>query len=158
MITGGCAATMKLELYNGDTLVTKLDDNEKFLGFYPIEDGMRIHVIDNFQFVQENVQKFELSDDQYENRNESVRSFLKKNKLGKYNEAEMKQMEEKRKEEEAEELRLAELCKVGLRCRVTTKDQPTRLGTIMYNGPLDGKKGTFIGVKFDEPLGVNDGT
>lgn len=38
------------------------------------------------------------------------------------------------------------------------KGKPTRIGTIKYSGTLDGKKGHFVGVQFDEPLGTNDGT
>lgn len=42
--------------------------------------------------------------------------------------------------------------------QVTVKGQPRRLGTIMYNGPLEGKHGIFLGIKYDEPLGLNDGS
>ncbi|KFB38934.1 hypothetical protein ZHAS_00006256 [Anopheles sinensis] len=157
-ITGGCAGTMQLELYSGSRLVCKLDDDSQSLANYPMEDGMRIHVTDNFQFIQENVAKFELSQEEYDKKADSLRSFLKKNKLGKYNEEEMSKLEEERKrQEEEEEKKVAETA-IGARCRVTTKGQPTRLGTIMYKGPLDGKQGKFFGVKFDEPLGVNDGS
>lgn len=157
-ITGGSAATMKLELYSGDRLVSRLDDDDRLLGFYSIEDGMRVHVIDNFAFVQENVQKFELSQDEYDKKQDSVRNYLRKNRLGKYNEEEMAKLEEERKRQEAEDAAKLEQAKIGDRCKVTTKGQPTRLGTIMYKGELEGKPGLFFGVKFDEPLGVNDGS
>lgn len=157
-ITGGSSATMKLELYSGDRLVSRLDEDDRLLGFYPIEDGMRVHVIDNFAFVQENVQKFELSQDEYDKKQDSVRNYLRKNKLGKYNEEEMAKLEEDRKRQEAEEAAKLEQVSVGARCKVTTKGQPTRLGTVMYKGELEGKVGVFLGVKFDEPLGVNDGS
>lgn len=127
------------------------------LGSFPIEDGMRIHVIDNILFDQ-NVEKFELTTQQYDNREDSVRSFLKRNKLGKYNEEEMKELEKKREEAVQRDLERAAKITIGLRCRVTTANQPTRIGTVMYNGELEGKKGIFIGVKFDLPLGVNDGS
>ncbi len=126
------------------------------LGSYPIEDGMRLHVLDNILFEQ-NVEKFELTDNQYENREDSLRNFLKKNALGKYNEEEMKAIEQKRREAAERELEKARSITTGSRCRVTTTGNPTRLGTVMYNGELKGKKGIFIGVKYDEPLGVNDG-
>uniref|UniRef100_A0A182JDA5 CAP-Gly domain-containing protein n=1 Tax=Anopheles atroparvus TaxID=41427 RepID=A0A182JDA5_ANOAO len=157
-ITGGCAGTMQLELYCGDRLVRKLDDDSQPLFSYPIEDGMRIHVTDNFQYIQENVAKFELSQEEYEKKADSVRSFLKKNKLGKYNAEEMAKLEEDRKRQEEEDRKKVEETAIGSRCRVTTKGQPTRIGTIMYKGPLESKPGTFFGVKFDEPLGVNDGS
>ncbi|CAD7091198.1 unnamed protein product [Hermetia illucens] len=158
ILTGGCAATMQVELYNGDNLVCKLDNNDALVGSFPIEDGMRFHVIDNFQLFTETVEKFDLTEEQYNQKEDSLRSFLKKNKLGKYNEEEMKKIEEKRREAAEEEARKAAECKVGLRCQVTTKNQPRRRGVIMFNGEVEGKKGVLIGVKFDEPLGVNDGS
>lgn len=148
---------MQLELYSGSKLVSKIDNNDALLGSYDIEDGMRIHVIDSILFDQ-NVEKFELTSQQYDKREDSVKSFLKRNKLGKYNEEEMKEIEKKREEAAQRELERAQKITVGSRCKVITNNQPTRIGTVMYNGDLEGKKGIFIGVKFDEPLGVNVGS
>lgn len=65
---------------------------------------------------------------------DTVKAFLEKNKLGKYNEEEMKKkIEEKKREEEVEE-RLASLCKVGDRCEVSVPNQPKRRATILYVG------------------------
>lgn len=148
---------MQLELYSGSKLVCKIDNNDAMLGSYSIEDGMRIHVIDNI-VIDQNVEKFELTTQQYDNREDSVRSFLKRNRLGKYNEEEMKEIEKKREEAAQRDLERAQKITVGSRCKVTTANQPTRIGTVMYNGDLEGKKGIFIGVQFDESLGVNDGS
>ncbi|EDW01875.1 tubulin-folding cofactor B [Drosophila grimshawi] len=161
ILTGGSASTMKVELYKGDSLVTSFNNNDAKLGFYIDCDGMRLHVIDTFAsfgFDNESVEKFELTKDQYEQRNDSVRNFLKQNRLGKYNEEEMQQMEAKRREHAEELLNRAELCTVGSRCEVTVPGNPTRRGTVMYNGPLEGKNGIFIGVQYDEPLGKNNGS
>lgn len=148
---------MQLELFSGSKLVCKIDHNDAMLGSYSIDDGMRIHVIDSILFDQ-NVEKFELTTQQYDSREDSVRSFLKRNKLGKYNEEEMREIEKKREEAVQRDLERAQKITIGSRCKVTSANQPTRVGTVMYNGDLDGKKGIFIGVKFDEPLGVNDGS
>ncbi|XP_013102361.1 tubulin-folding cofactor B [Stomoxys calcitrans] len=160
IITGGSAGTMKVALYKGDELVTSLTDDTMMLGALPIESNMRFHVVDDFLYdVQdEQVQKFELPEEQYDQKENTVRSFLKKNRMGKYNEEEQKREEAKRLEKEALEKQKAELCTVGSRCQVTVKGCPTRRGTIMYNGSLEGKTGIFIGVKYDEPLGKNDGS
>lgn len=128
------------------------------LGSYSIEDGMRIHVVDNITCIDQNVEKFELTTQQYDNREDSVKSFLKRNRLGKYNDEQMKEIEKQREEAALRDLERAQKITVGSRCKVTSNNQPTRIGTVMFNGEIEGKKGTFIGVKFDEPLGVNDGT
>jgi tubulin-folding cofactor B len=158
VLTGGNKGTMKLELYSGSKLICKIDNDDALFGSLPIDDNMRLHVIDNIISFDQDVDKFELTDTQYEHREDSVRSFLKRNKLGKYNEEEMKQLELKRQEAEKRELERLEKITIGSRCKVTTTGQPTRIGTVMYKGDLEGKKGMFVGVKFDEPLGVNDGS
>lgn len=149
---------MQVELYNGDTLLAKLNDNDALLGSYPIEDFMRIHVIDNFDIFNETVEKFDLTDEQYKAKQDTLRNFLKTNKLGKYDEEEMQKLELKKQLAAEEEKKRAEAATLGSRCEVIMKGQPRRVGTIMYNGELENKRGIFIGVKFDEPLGVNDGS
>ncbi|KAJ3059023.1 hypothetical protein HK102_010197, partial [Quaeritorhiza haematococci] len=43
-ITGVPVGTMKVQLFTkADQLVTVLDDESKMLGYYPVEDFMRIH-------------------------------------------------------------------------------------------------------------------
>lgn len=37
------------------------------------------------------------------------------------------------------------------------QNAPHRLGTVMYSGTVEGLAGYWIGVKYDEPLGKNDG-
>lgn len=148
---------MKLELYNGDNLIGYLNNDDAYLGSYPIENNMRLHVIDNFQIFAENVEKFDLNDKQYDQKQNTVRDYLKRNKLGKYNEAEMKEMEDRKQQEQLEQEQKAKAINVGNRCLITAKG-PRRLGTVRYKGPLEGKPGLFVGVEFDEPLGIHNGT
>lgn len=45
LLTGGNPHTMKLEVYDkNDKLVCELNEGQRLLGSYPIDDGMRIHV------------------------------------------------------------------------------------------------------------------
>lgn len=148
---------MQIHLYSGDRLLAQLDNDDAQIGAYPIENGMRLHVIDqNPITLNEQVEKFELSDREYSQRRNTVRDYLKSNKLGKYNAEEMAALEAQRAEEAREQEALASKIELGNRCLVTSKG-PRRIGTVMYKGPLDGKPGIFIGVKFDEPLGMHDG-
>ncbi|XP_012231486.1 tubulin-folding cofactor B [Linepithema humile] len=162
LLTGGNPATMTVQVYDkNDKLICKLEEGQRLLGSYPVDDGMRIHVIDNFSSTTEDlshVEKFEISEEEYAKKTDTVKAFLEKNKLGKYNEEEMqKRAEEKKREEEAEE-RLASLCKVGNRCEVFVPNQPKRRATILFVGKTEFKEGWWVGVKYDEPLGKNDGS
>ncbi|CAK9807457.1 Tubulin-folding cofactor B [Anthophora plagiata] len=162
LVTGANSGTMKVEVYDkNDKLICKLDEGQRLLGSYPIDDGMRIHVIDNFFRNEENlsnVDKFEISEEEYAKRADTVKAFLEKNKLGKYNEEEMKRKEEEKKQEEEAEAAAAQLCKIGDRCEVYVPNQPKRRATIMYVGKTEFKEGWWVGVKYDEPLGKNNGT
>ncbi|XP_043487671.1 tubulin-folding cofactor B [Polistes fuscatus] len=162
LLTGGNPMTMTIEVYDkNDSLICKLADGQRLLGSYPIDDGMRIHVVDNFSRTEDDlskVEKFEISEEEYAKRSDTVKAFLAKNKLGKYNEEDMKRREEEKLREEEAEKAAAELCKAGDRCEVSVPNQPKRRGTIMYVGKTEFKEGWWVGVKYDEPLGKNDGT
>lgn len=63
-----------------------------------------------------------------------MKAFLERNKLGKYNEEDMKRKAEEKKREEEEEEHLASMCKTGNRCEVSVPNQPKRRATILYVG------------------------
>lgn len=45
---------MKLKVYDSkNNFICDIDNDEVLLGSYPIDDGMRIHVIDNFALVKD---------------------------------------------------------------------------------------------------------
>nr|CAD7392764.1 unnamed protein product [Timema cristinae] len=164
LVTGGAASTMQIEVYDKDNkLVCKLTDDMALLGSYPIDDGMRMHVVDNFLIQHAlgdtaSVEKFTLSEEEYSKKSDTVKAFLLKNKLGKYNEEETKQrLEQQKKEEQAEEM-AAKAIALNSRCETRVPGFPTRRGTVMFVGQVDFAAGWWIGIKYDEPLGKNDGS
>lgn len=115
IITGGNAGTMVVELCKGEQQMTSLADDSMMLGALPIEPGMRFHVKDNFSWdlSDEPVEKFVLAESEYDQKDNTVRSFLKRNRMGKYNEEEQQREDAKRKEKEELEKHKADLCTVG---------------------------------------------
>ncbi|XP_030622492.1 tubulin-folding cofactor B [Chanos chanos] len=165
LVVGTPASCMELHLFStSDKFLQKLDDNEALLGSYPVDDDCRIHVIDQsgaqsgeFSDLSK-VEKFELSDEAYEKRADSLRNFKKNMKLGRFNEENAAKREETLAIKEAEEKAAAEAITVGSRCKVQVTGQPTKIGTVMYVGTTDFKPGHWVGVMYDEPLGKNDGS
>lgn len=165
MIVGASPSCIDLELFSvSDQFLQKLDDNEALLGSFPVDDDCRIHVIDRsggqlgeFSDVSK-VEKFELSDDAYDKRTDSARSFMKKQRVGRYNEEEKAKKKAEVVARKEEQEAAAEAISVGSRCQVQVPGQPTKLGTVMFVGTTDFKPGCWVGVKYDEPLGKNDGS
>ncbi|XP_033832385.1 tubulin-folding cofactor B [Periophthalmus magnuspinnatus] len=165
MIVGASAASMELELFNvGDEFLQKLEDNDALLGSFPVDDDCRIHVIDRSGGLLgdlsdvSKVEKFELPDEEYDKRTNTVRSFMKKRAVGHYNEEEMKKKKAELAAQEEEQKGAAEAISVGSRCKVQVLGQPTKIGSVMFVGTTDFKPGYWVGVKYDEPLGKNDGS
>uniref|UniRef100_A0A2I3HCK6 Tubulin folding cofactor B n=1 Tax=Nomascus leucogenys TaxID=61853 RepID=A0A2I3HCK6_NOMLE len=104
------------------------------------------------------VEKYTISQEAYDQRQDTVRSFLKRSKLGRYNEEERAQQEAEAAQRLAEEKAQASSIPVGSRCEVRAAGQSPRRGTVMYVGLTDFKPGYWIGVRYDEPLGKNDGS
>jgi tubulin-folding cofactor B len=104
------------------------------------------------------VEKFELTDEAYEKRQESLRNFKIQNKLGRFDEETEKQKEMERQEKERIDKEKSDQIKVGNRCDVRVTGQPSRRGLVMFVGEAQFKPGVWVGVRYDEPLGKNDGS
>ncbi|KAM6289247.1 tubulin-folding cofactor B-like [Aegotheles albertisi] len=149
------ASCMALELYDPrDEFLGPLDCDEALLGSYPVADGCRLHVIDRsgarakvFEDVSQ-VEKYEMPDAEYDKRAESLRSFLRQRRLGRW----------AGEQRLAQEAALATALPLGARCQVQVAGQPCKRGTIMYVGQTDFKPGCWVGVRYDKPLGKNDGS
>ena len=59
--------------------------------------------LDNNRFIFFLFYRFRLSEEEYEKKGDTLRSFLQRNKLGKYNEEEMKKLKEQQQKELEEE-------------------------------------------------------
>lgn len=165
LVIGCPAASMDLQLFStSDKFLQNLDDNEVLLGSYPVDDDCRIHVIDRSGTLTgafsdlSKVEKFEISEDAYEKRTDSVRNFKKNMKMGRFNEENMAKREEELSQKEEEEKAALASITVGKRCQIQVTGQPTKIGTVMFVGTTDFKPGHWVGVKYDEPLGKNDGS
>ncbi len=141
LVSGVPAGGMKLEAYNPDGhLVCQMDNDSALLGSYPVDDGCRIHVIDTagssmgqFEDVSK-VEKFEISQEDYEKRTDSVRAYKERMKMGRFDPELQKEKEEEKKRKAEEEARKIEGMKVGNRCEVKVPGHPTRRGTVQYTG------------------------
>ncbi|XP_060779381.1 tubulin-folding cofactor B [Neoarius graeffei] len=165
LVIGCPAASMDLQLFScTDKFLQNLDDNEALLGSYPVDNDCRIHVIDRSGSLtgafsdSSAVEKYEISEEAYEKRAESVRSFKKNMKMGRFNEENMAKHEEALLQKVEEEKAALALITVGKRCQVQVAGQSTKIGTVMFVGTTDFKPGHWVGVKYDEPLGKNDGS
>lgn len=68
---------------------------------------------------------------------DSARSFLKKKKVGRFNEEEASRREAEQVKREEEKKTAAAAIAVGNRCQVHVAGQPTKTGTVMYVGEYD---------------------
>ncbi|WPK25673.1 hypothetical protein PUMCH_002998 [Australozyma saopauloensis] len=99
---------------------------------------------------------YRLSEEAYQNRNDSVLQWKKKEQLGRFDpsyEARVQQLE-------SESVISAASMKVGDRCRIINIGGERR-GEVKYIGKipaLDEGKKPWVGVEFDEPVGKNDGS
>lgn len=168
LLTGASTASMRLELRDseGDKLVQRLaDGDDAQLGsFSALQDGLVLHVSDPLLNVNDfrdlsKVAKVELSDEAYNKRNNSVRAYLQKHGLGRFNE-DAQEMAQRLEEERAQKQReVLKVIHVGNRCEVVgIAGQPRRRGTVAFVGEVDFKPGVWVGVRYDLPLGKNDGS
>lgn len=150
-----------------NTTVAVMHDDSKKLGFYSPQNGMTIHIVDqdpnslaktgwleNINLVK----KYEISEEDYDKREKTVRSYKREQLAKDPNWKPKCRMDVPGKENApAPGPETVEGIEVGNRCEV----QPgARRGTVKYVGESKGSglgKGHWVGVQFDEPLGKNNG-
>lgn len=164
---------MKLILFDkSDTQICEINDDNQTLAGYGVVEGMRIHVVDldaasaaslkTFDVSEEdlkNVQKFELTEDQYNERGDTFRKWKER-----MIDSNPKVKEEKLKKElaladEDEEFKNwigTEKIAVGARCEIQNELQAR--GTIKFLGKTKFSPGCWVGIQLDEALGKNDGS
>ncbi|KAJ1969634.1 hypothetical protein IWQ62_000502 [Dispira parvispora] len=162
-ITGIPADSQVLKLYQGEVFLVELQDaSGQELGSYPVTDYCTIQVhsrdhtlpLNQYTDVSQ-VEKYEMSDVQYDSLRDSVRAFKKHQKIGRFNEDQQQKaiIADRRFEQEAKAIPVDARCQV-----VLCDDGLNKIGTVRYVGKLDDKRGYWVGIEYDEPLGKNDGS
>ncbi|KAH7335456.1 CAP Gly-rich domain-containing protein [Rhizoctonia solani] len=139
-----------------------LDDDSRPLGYYSLSDMMLLKVADTNtnsltgQFTDvSNVEKFELTDEEYQKRKDTVLAYKQANKIGRFADS---------AEAPAAQVHTAPPeIKPGARCKIETEggDMDIKRGVVRFVGPTKfGKEGTgdWVGIEYDEPVGKNDGS
>lgn len=168
---GTPAAHQELYLRRGGSDTIFLMDESKTLKYYGARNGMEIHIKDTdphsislhggLEDVSK-VEKYIMPDDEYDKLQNSVRAIKRRDQAKEQaamearrarGEEEPEQVVEQRAEMSLEEAQA--LMPVGSRCEVAPGG---RRGEVAFVGLIKGAPGVWVGVKLDEPLGMNDGT
>ncbi|KAF7731002.1 hypothetical protein EC973_001048 [Apophysomyces ossiformis] len=161
-VTGIPPSTQKITLYQGNIEIGPIDDDARLLGSYPVENFMRLQVTDTNphriknQFTDTSlVEKFELTEEEYAKRTDTVRAFKENNKLGRFS----AEAAEQRAAFASENEKAASKIKVGDRCEVQMGDEAVkRRGCVRFIGETQFQPGLWVGIQYDEPMGKNDGS
>lgn len=163
LLTGKSYDSMRIALLSdGSSFSDNIasDDNRSLQSYLPqVWEKLTLRVsgtdTTDEDMTSDGVPKFELSDEAYEQRGESLRKFKMQQKLGRFDPEKAAADQQQLEQEEREVNRRM---KVGDRCEVRVVGVPTRRGTVMFIGRTDFKAGLWVGVKYDEPVGKNDGS
>lgn len=165
--TGSGFQKLVLRSEAGEVLC-ELGDDSRMLGFYGVQSGMNVHIVDTdpYSFSKDGglenvnlVKKYEMSDEDYAKRENSLRRYKEKMRekdpywtFLKENRREPKYKDNLPGPDSVEKI------PIGARCEV----QPgSRRGEVKWTG--EGPEGYlgpgyWVGVAFDEPMGKNNGT
>jgi len=170
-VTGIPADAQLLRVYNSEEDVTArlgavatLSDGDRPLGFYGVRDWQVLEVTDlsppgaslTGQFTDvSQVDKFELSEQEYAQRQDTVLAYKQRNKLGRFAPPDSKASTPAASEPSVN-------IPLNARCEVDSgeDDGLKKRGTVRFVGPtkFGAGVGVWVGIEYDEPIGKNDGS
>ncbi|CAK4073174.1 unnamed protein product [Aphanomyces euteiches] len=154
---------MTLILKSGSTVIGVLNDEHRKLGYYPVQHGMTLHIQDNDPFSLAKgggledvslVQKYEISEEDYDKRKNTVRNY-KKEQLAKDPNWKPPTMRANNANQTYDADSVQHI-QVGARCEVSPGGRRGRVAFVGLVPELAGS-GYWVGVVFDEPVGKGNG-
>ncbi|GAA5911538.1 tubulin-folding cofactor B [Sporobolomyces salmoneus] len=146
-------------------LLAQLDDDQRTLDSYGVREWMTIRVESSDpnaralagQYSDDSrVEKFELTKEEYEARNDTVLAYKMRHQLGRFAPTSASASSSHSMETEVPKDLV-----VGARCEVALSPELSRRGTVRFVGPTEfGAKdeSVWVGVEWDEPVGKGNGT
>ncbi|KAF5386357.1 hypothetical protein D9757_006669 [Collybiopsis confluens] len=160
LFTGIPPASQIITVLNSETdrtVVAQLSDDSKPIGFYSVKDWQVLKVDDlnpSASFTGQltdvsQVQKYEISDESYAQRNDSVLAYKERHKVGRFAPKTAQVIKES----------VPADISIGSRCEVESSEPGlSKRGTVRFAGETKFGSGVWIGVEYDEPFGKNDGS
>ncbi|KAI9464645.1 CAP Gly-rich domain-containing protein [Boletus coccyginus] len=157
-ITGIPVQNQRISVQNDrDETIAQLSDDTKQLGFYGLTPLQTLNVTDTNPATSftgqlsdvSQVEKFELSDDAYAKRTDSVLAYKQRHKVGRF-------APPSETPPPATDVDIP----IGARCEVESAEEGLhKRGTVRFVGQtIIGKAGVWVGIEYDEPIGRNDGS
>ncbi|THH30511.1 hypothetical protein EUX98_g3683 [Antrodiella citrinella] len=162
LITGIPPQNQRITLHNSESdpdPVAVLEDDSRPIGFYGVRDWQMLKVTDlnpSVSFTGQltdvsQVDKFELSEDAYAQRQDTVLAYKQRNKIGRFAATEAPVPKP------TPQVNVP----IGSRCQVETAEEDFhKRGTVRFVGPtkFGYGEGIWVGIEYDEPIGKNDGS
>ncbi|KAH7910179.1 CAP Gly-rich domain-containing protein [Hygrophoropsis aurantiaca] len=159
LITGIPVQNQQISAVDGENSAQaeiQLSDDARPLGFYGLRDKQTLKVIDTNPATSftgqltdvSQVEKFELSDEAYAQRQDTVLAYKQRHKVGRFAD-----------ETPAVQPQQVDI-PLGARCEVESAEEGLhKRGTVRFVGPTAfAKTGVWVGIEYDEPIGKNDGS
>lgn len=164
-VTGIPANNQAITLLNSEDdpqVIAQLNDDTKSLGFYGLRDWLVLKVDDlnpSVSFTGQlsdlsQVDKFELSDEAYAERQDSVLAYKQLHRVGRFAPKDAVSTSTSKPSPQVD-------IPIGSRCEVESAEPGlSKRGTVRFVGQtkFGSGEGVWVGIEYDEPFGKNDGS
>ncbi|KAH7098245.1 CAP Gly-rich domain-containing protein [Auriculariales sp. MPI-PUGE-AT-0066] len=164
IVTGIPSSSQQIALHRSEDdekPICLLDGDDRLLGYFGVTDWQVLKVHDlqpSLSFTGQltdvsQVEKFELTDQEYSQRRDTVLAYKQRNKIGRFADQSSSVTPET-----AANPPVDPTITPGVRCQVDSEGDLRRRGIVRFCGETAFAQGLWVGIEYDEPLGKNDGS